>query len=84
MFLQLIDFHKISTNFYFKDRDIQCDFENPFWEVNDCNWRQDRKRIDDLGYANGMEYQKLNRVIANEAAAGNYWSNDDATLSKIQ
>ncbi len=20
------------------DRDLQCDFDSPFWETTDCNW----------------------------------------------
>ncbi len=21
------------------DRDLQCDFDSPFWEESDCNWK---------------------------------------------
>ena len=59
--------------FPFSDRDIQCDFNNQFWEVTDCNWVQDKYHIADLGLGADFD-KKFSRVLAtNEHLAGNYW-----------
>ena len=60
------------------DRDIQCDFNNPFWEVNDCNWVQDEAQIEDFGLGPNFN-KKLSRILAtDEHAAGNYWKREDS------
>ena len=59
--------------FFHLDRDIQCDFDNPFWEVNDCNWVQDEVQIENFGLGTNFD-KKLSRILAtNEDKAGNYW-----------
>lgn len=60
------------------DTDIQCDFENPFWEVLDCNWSQDKSTVSDLGL--GSPDQLLTRIKAvDEHKSGNYWKRATAT-----
>lgn len=61
----------------FIDRDIQCDFENPFWEVTDCNWSQDKSAVSSLGL--GTLDQSLSRIKAvDEHKSGNYWKRASA------
>jgi len=61
---------------FFTDRDIQCDFNNQFWEVTDCNWMQDEVQIENFGLGNNFN-NKFNRVLAeNEHEVGNYWKRE--------
>ena len=69
---------KIHLLYSFSDRDIQCDFENKFWEVTDCNWMQNEVQVEDLGLGTGFN-KKLTRILAtNEDEAGNYWKRKTA------
>ena len=47
------------------DRDMQCDFESPFWEENDCNWKYQSSSL------------KLTREIVGEDLDKDYWKRLD-------
>ena len=66
---------------FFTDRDIQCDFNNKFWEVTDCNWQRDDVQMEDFGLGNN--FNKFNRVLAeNEHEVGNYWKRETSCTGK--
>ena len=66
------------------DRDIQCDFNNQFWEVTDCNWVQDEVQVETLGLGDDFD-KKLIRVLATtEHKAGNYWKRKTALTGKFE
>ena len=68
--------------FLFSDRDIQCDFNNPFWEVTDCNWVQNKFLVEDLTLGSDFD-KKFTRVLAtNEHKAGNYWKRESSYTGK--
>ena len=52
------------------DRDIQCDFESPFWEESNCNWK----------YALGSK--KLNREAV-PANSTSYWKDLDGKKGNL-
>ena len=63
---------------FFTDRDIQCDFNNKFWEVTDCNWIQDGLQIEKFGLSSDYN-KKFNRVLAtDEHKSGNYWKRENS------
>ncbi len=49
----------------FLDRDIQCDFESPFWEENDCSWKYQASSL------------KLTREMVGEDLDKDYWKRLD-------
>ena len=66
------------------DRDIQCDFNNQFWEVTDCNWVQDDVQIETFGLGDNFD-KKLIRVLATtEHEAGNYWKRETSLTGKFE
>ena len=54
------------------DRDIQCDFNNEFWEETGCNWRYDTKFIESIGLDPSVNRFKR-KLANNEHTNGGYW-----------
>ena len=68
--------------FHSTDRDIQCDFNNQFWEVTDCNWVQDEVQVETFGLGDNFD-KKFTRVLATtEHKAGNYWKRETSYTGK--
>ena len=66
------------------DRDIQCDFNNQFWEVTDCNWVQDEVQVETFGLGDDFD-KKFTRVLAtSEHKAGNYWKRETSLTGKFE
>ena len=66
------------------DRDIQCDFNNQFWEVTDCNWVQDEVQVETFGLGDNFD-KKFTRVLATtEHKAGNYWERETSLTGKFE
>ena len=48
--------HNNTGTYYFAlfifivDRDIQCDFDSPFYEENECGWKYSQKTMTSLGF----------------------------------
>jgi len=56
--------------FFNSDRDIQCDFENPFWEEIDCNWQYNSKLMSQLfPGSNGLQFSRS----LGPFSTSNYW-----------
>ena len=55
----------------FEDRDLQCDFNSPFWEVQDCSWRSNKSLIKDLGSDTNETFTRI--LAQDENNYGNYW-----------
>ena len=53
------------------DRDIQCDFDNIFWEETGCNWRYDNQFVESIGLDPGQKFKR--KLADNEHTNGNYW-----------
>ena len=51
--------------------------------MTDCNWMQDKEKIEELGL--GSDYsKKLSRVLAvNEHEAGNYWKRENSYTGQL-
>ncbi len=63
------------------DRDLQCDFDNPFWEENDCNWRYNQSLMTSLAYgSSGLRFQ---RQLVNTPDY-NYWMKPDSKTGKCK
>jgi hypothetical protein len=70
--------------FHSTDRDIQCDFNNQFWEVTDCNWVQDEVQVETFGLGDDFD-KKFTRVLATtEHKAGNYWKRETSLTGKFE
>ena len=67
--------------FLLPDRDLQCDFDNPFWEENDCNWRYNQSLMTSLAYgSSGLRFQ---RQLVNTPDY-NYWMKPDSKTGKCK
>ena len=55
----------------FHDRDLQCDFNSPFWEVQDCLWRYNSTLIKELGFDSNETFTRS--LAKDESKHGNYW-----------
>ncbi len=63
----------MNCNLYFLfyiERDLQCDFNNPFWEEQDCTWRYNQALMTTLTWGNqGRKF--LRRLLTTPDY--NYW-----------
>ena len=55
------------------DRDIQCDFDNDFWEESDCNWRYNHSLV--LTSLGVDSYQLIREKVTTNFT--NYWRSND-------
>ena len=56
------------------DRDIQCDFDNEFWEESDCNWRYNHSLV--LASLGVDSYQLTREKVTTNYT--NYWRANDS------
>ena len=70
-------------SFYTIDRDIQCDFNNQFWEVTDCNWVQDEVQVENYGLGEDFHKRFTRSLATTEHKAGNYWKRETSYTGKF-
>ena len=66
------------------DRDIQCDFNNQFWEVTDCNWVQDEVQVETFGLGDDFDRKFIRVLATTEHKAGNYWKRETSLTGKFE
>ena len=57
----------VSKNHFITDTDIQCDFNNPFWQEVECAWT----------LTSSLNSKPIERLKANDISAENYWHAED-------
>ena len=55
----------------FHDRDLQCDFNSPFWEVQDCSWRYSNSLVQEIGFESNETFVRI--LAEDEHTFSNYW-----------
>lgn len=54
------------------DRDLRCDFDNPFWEQQDCSWRYNLMAMAASGLSTATGLNTFSRVPITRPDY-NYW-----------
>ena len=62
----------------FKSRDLQCDFNSPFWEEHDCAWYYSQSLMHTLGFGPMTRFQRVKDTT--EVHAAYYWRRPDAKI----
>jgi hypothetical protein len=60
----------------FSERDWQCDFDNPFWEESDCNWKYSQSLSSVFGFAAAAPKVRFVREEVTGTENG-YWKRTD-------
>ena len=55
----------------FHDRDLQCDFNSPFWAVQDCSWRYNKTLAKEIGLESNETFVRI--LAEDELTFSNYW-----------
>ena len=61
--------------FFKLDRDLQCDFDSPFWEQQDCNWRYSPTLMTSLSMASNLNTFTRVQITTPDY---NYWLKPNA------
>ncbi len=64
---------------YLVERDLQCDFNSPFWLEQDCSWTYNQGLMTSLGYGPQSKFQ---RELVTDATDHFYWRRPDALTGK--
>ena len=78
MIKQTINLHYF---YVFIDRDVQCDFNNPFYEENECGWKFSQKTMTTLGLGNIKRFTRELLVSSSEQSM-NYFRRHDSMFGK--
>ena len=50
--------------FLISDRDVQCDFNSPFYEENECGWKFSQRRLTELGIGSSKRFVRSKFLTA--------------------
>ena len=67
---------------FFVDRDIQCDFDNAFYEENECGWKYSQKTMTALGLGTTKRLTRNKFDNANSAPM-NYFENRNTLFGEF-